>query len=458
MVSKAALAPQANPVITASGLRGGTVDRYINAARRLIAHLGDQLQADFAVELWNGDVLPLGANARTDLRLKIADADTLTRLLRRPHALFDQLIQLLADGSLRIEGGTLLDVAERRGSMNTKGLFKRLSKMQLARGLWPFVMRRLPRKDSKSHAFEGAIEDKVEKGRDDKPLVQFHYDLSNDFYGLFLGPTMAYTCAYWPRPETTLDEAQTAKFDMICRKLRLRPGDRFLDIGCGWAGLICHAAQHYGVSAQGVTLAQEQFEFAQERIARLGLEGKVTVELKDYRDLTDTFDKIASIGMFEHVGLDNHDAYFTKIHSLLRPRGLYLHHAIARPAKRDMKKFRRKRPEFAALTKYIFPGGELDTVGMSINGLERHAFEVHDVEAWREHYARTTRAWAENLYARREAAEVEVGDAKTRIWLLYLAGCSLAFERSAVGIFQTLASKKAKGPSGLPPTREDLYR
>jgi cyclopropane-fatty-acyl-phospholipid synthase len=142
----------------------------------------------------------------------------------------------------------------------------------------------------------------------------------------------------------------------------------------------------------------------------------------------------------------------------LRPRGLYLHHAIARPAKRDMKKFRRKRPEFAALTRYIFPGGELDTVGMSINGLERHAFEVHDVEAWREHYARTTRAWAENLYARRKAAEVEVGDAKTRIWLLYLAGCSLAFERSAVGIFQTLASKKAKGPSGLPPTREDLYR
>ncbi|GLS21323.1 cyclopropane-fatty-acyl-phospholipid synthase [Labrys miyagiensis] len=438
------------------------MDRYIEVARRLITHLADQLQADFAVELWNGEVLPLGKDARTDLRLKIMNPEAITRLVRKAPLGkgFDQLIQLLADGSLRIEGGTLLDVAARRGSMNTKGLFKRLSKVQLARGLWPFLMRSLPKKEEQleKHDYAGDIADKVEKGRDDKPLVQFHYDLSNAFYGLFLGPTMAYTCAYWPKPETTLDEAQTAKFDMICRKLRLQPGDRMLDIGSGWAGLICHAAQHYGVTAHGVTLAQEQYDFAQERIARLGLQDKVTVELKDYRDVTGSFDKIASIGMFEHVGLDNHDAYFRKIHSLLRPRGLYLHHAIARPAKRNMKTFRRKRPEFAALTRYIFPGGELDTVGMSANGLESHGFEVHDVEAWREHYARTTKAWTENLYARRDEAAGEVGEAKTRIWLLYLAGCSLAFERSAVGIFQTLASKKAKGPSGLPPTREDLYR
>jgi cyclopropane-fatty-acyl-phospholipid synthase len=438
------------------------VDKYIEVARRLVTHLADQLQADFAVELWNGEVLPLGKDARTDLRLKIMNPEAITKLVRKATLGkgFDQLIQLLADGSLRIEGGTLLDVAERRGSVNTKGLFKRLSKMQLARGLWPFLTRSLPKNEpaAEKHDFAGEIADKVEKGRDDKPLVQFHYDLSNEFYGLFLGPTMAYTCAYWPRPETTLDEAQTAKFDMICRKLRLQPGERMLDIGSGWAGLICHAAQHYGVTAHGVTLAQEQFDFAQERIARLGLQDKVTVELKDYRELEGRFDKIASIGMFEHVGLDNHDAYFKKIHSLLRPRGLYLHHAIARPAKRNMKTFRRKRPEFAALTRYIFPGGELDTVGMSANGLESHSFEVHDVEAWREHYARTTKAWTENLYAQREAAAAEVGEAKTRIWLLYLAGCSLAFERSAVGIFQTLASKKAKGASGLPATREDLYR
>ena len=162
--------------------------------------------------------------------------------------------------------------------------------------------------------------------------------------------------------------------------------------------------------------------------------------------------------MFEHVGIANHDAYFSKMNSLLRPRGLYLHHAITRPAKRDAKRFARKRPEYQALTRYIFPGGELNSIGMSVSGLERHGFEVHDVEGWREHYARTTRAWTERLYAAREAAAKEVGEAKTRIWLIYLAGCALTFERSGAAIFQTLASKRAKGASGLPPTRADLYR
>jgi cyclopropane-fatty-acyl-phospholipid synthase len=430
------------------------VDKFERAATRLVEHLGEVLQADLAVELWTGAIVPLGAAARTDLRVRIAGPDVVTRLVRRPS--FGRVIELLAEGGLSIEGGTLLDLADRRGSMNTKGLLKNLSKIKLARGLWPFLFRRQG-KTSEGHAFSGPVEGKVEAGRDDTPLVQFHYDISNAFYALFLGPTMAYTCAYWPRVDMTLDDAQTAKFDMICRKLRLRPGERFLDIGCGWGGLICHAAEHYGVSAHGVTLAQEQFEFAGKRIAARGLEDRVTLELKDYRDLDGRFDKVASIGMFEHVGIDNHDAYFAKIGSLLRRRGLYLHHAIARPAKRNMKRFRRKRPEYDALTRYIFPGGELDTIGMSVTNLERHGFEVHDVEGWREHYGRTTRAWVERLYAEREAARREVGDAKTRIWLLYLAGCSLAFERSAVGVFQTLASRRTKGPSGLPASREDLY-
>ena len=432
------------------------MDKYVSAAKRLIAHVAQQLQADLAIELWNGEILPLGANARADVRLRISDPDAITKLVRRPR--FDRLVELLADGSLTIEGGTLLDIAARRGSMNTKGLFRRLSKFEVARGFWPFLIRRSPKAMGPTQAFTGAIVDKVEGGRDDKALVHFHYDISNAFYALFLGHTMAYTCAYWPRPETTLDEAQTAKFDMVCRKLRLQPGETFLDIGCGWGGLICHAAEHYGVIAHGVTLAEEQLAFAKDRIVQRGLEGRVTIGLQDYREHEGTYDKIASVGMFEQVGLDNHDRYFTKMNSLLRPRGLYLHHSIARAAKRDMKGFRKKRPEYSALTRYIFPGGELDTVGMSITNLERHGFEVHDVEAWREHYARTTRAWTEILYSQREAAAKEVGEAKTRIWLLYLAGCALSFERSAVGIFQTLASKKSRGPSGLPATREDLYR
>jgi cyclopropane-fatty-acyl-phospholipid synthase len=269
---------------------------------------------------------------------------------------------------------------------------------------------------------------------------------------------MVYSCAYFPDWNASLEEAQRAKLEMICRKLRLQPGERFLDIGCGWGGLICHAAQHHGVTAHGVTLSQAQLDFARAKIARLGLQDRVTVELKDYKELGSEYDKIASVGMFEHVGLDNHAAYFQHMRTLLRPRGLLLNHAIARPAKRDMKTFRRKRPEFAALTKYIFPGGELDYIGLSLTNLERHGFEVHDVEGWREHYGRTCRLWTERLQANREAAEREVGAGRTRLWLLYLAGCALAFERGSVGIFQTLVSKRARGPSGLPPTRADLYR
>jgi cyclopropane-fatty-acyl-phospholipid synthase len=207
-----------------------------------------------------------------------------------------------------------------------------------------------------------------------------------------------------------------------------------------------------------VTLSEAQRDFALAKIKRLGLEDRVTVELKDFRALDGSFDKIASIGMFEHVGIDNHTAYFRKMRALLRPRGLLLNHAIARPAKKDDKTFRKQNPQYRAITTYIFPGGELDHIGMSLGNLERNGFEVHDVEAWREHYARTCRLWCERLYARREEAEKEVGAAKLRIWLLYLAGCSLAFERGAVNIFQTLASRKARGPSGLPPTRADLYR
>jgi cyclopropane-fatty-acyl-phospholipid synthase len=162
--------------------------------------------------------------------------------------------------------------------------------------------------------------------------------------------------------------------------------------------------------------------------------------------------------MFEHVGIDNHPAYFATINRLLTPRGLYLHHAIARPAKRTDKEFRKHRPEFAALVRYIFPGGELDHIGMSAANLERHGFEVHDIEGWREHYARTCRLWHDRLVANKDAAIREAGDVKTRMWIAYFAGCAIAFERATVGIFQTLASKRARGPSGLPPTRADLYQ
>lgn len=429
-------------------------DRQLAGAKRFLVHLGGILQAELAVRLWNGERVPLGPAAADAPTIAIRTPRAITRLIRRPR--LTTLIELVAAGDIDIENATLLDIAARRGTMRTKGLFRRIDKRLAIRALWPFVLGRAAR--TRDHAFTGAIAEREQAGRDNKALIQFHYDLSNDFYALFLDPEMQYSCAYYPRWDASLEEAQRAKLDIICRKLRLQPGERFLDIGCGWGGLVCHAAQHYGVRAHGVTLSEAQLAFARDKIARLGLGERVTVELKDYRELTGTFDKIASIGMFEHVGIANHPAYFTKLHSLLRPQGLLLNHAIARHAKRDLKQFRRQRPEYAAILRYIFPGAELDHIGLSLTHLESHGFEVHDVEGWREHYARTCRLWCERLAANREAAERQVGAAKTRLWLLYLAGCSLGFERNTLGIFQTLASKRARGPSGLPPTREDLYR
>jgi cyclopropane-fatty-acyl-phospholipid synthase len=245
---------------------------------------------------------------------------------------------------------------------------------------------------------------------------------------------------------------------MICRKLRLKPGETLLDIGCGWGALSCYAAQHYGVKAYAVTLSEQQVAYGQEKIKRLGLGDRVRMELKDYSTVEGIFDKVAAIGIQEHIGIDNYPKYYQTVQRLLKHDGLFLHHAIVRPAKRDDRAFRRKRPEFALLTKYVFPGGELDYIGNTLTMLERHGFEVHDVEGWREHYQRTCKLWHDRLLVNYDAAVREVGVVKTRIWLVYLAACSIAFERNTVGLYQTLSSKKRRGPSGLPPTRADLYR
>jgi cyclopropane-fatty-acyl-phospholipid synthase len=434
---------------TASG-----ADRQLAGARRLLTHLAGLLQAEIAIRLWNGERIALGPAGPEAPTIAIRTPRAITRLVRRPS--LSTLIELFAAGDLDFENATLFDIAAKRGAVRTKGLFKRIDTRLAVGSLWPFVFAR--QSETRDHSFGGAIAERESAGRDNKALIQFHYDLSNEFYALFLDPEMQYSCAYYPRWDASLEEAQRAKLDMICRKLRLQPGERFLDIGCGWGGLVCHAARNYGVIAHGVTLSEAQLAFAREKIARLGLSDRITVELKDYRELTGTFDKIASIGMFEHVGIANHPAYFTKLNALLRPQGLLLNHAIARHGKRDLKTFRRKRAEYAAITRYIFPGAELDYIGLSLTHLESHGFEVHDVEGWREHYARTCRLWHDRLAANRATAERLVGTAKTRLWLLYLAGCSLGFERNTLAIFQTLASKRTRGPSGLPPTREDLYR
>ena len=270
---------------------------------------------------------------------------------------------------------------------------------------------------------------------------------------------MQYTCGYFKDSKNSLEQAQFDKLDMICKKLRLKPGEKMLDIGCGWGGLLCHAAQHYGVHAHGVTLSQKQFDFAMAKVKRLGLEELVSIELRDYATLDGTYDKISSIGMFEHVGIANMPQYFLKINALLRDRGILLNHGISRTAKPSQRAAKKVRPERRLLLKYIFPGSELDCVGHTIDTMELSGFEVHDVEAWREHYALTTRHWYRNLMKHQDAAIGFVGEEKFRMWALYLASVSIGFADGSMHICQVVASKRAgKGSSELPMTREDLYR
>ncbi|WP_420335276.1 class I SAM-dependent methyltransferase [Roseibium sp.] len=430
-------------------------DRTIAAARAALGHIHEALDLEFGFELWDGSLIPedMGADA---LRIAVAPA-ALTKLLRSPR--IKTVVDLYSTGEIDLRGGTIFDFAEKRPKLKSRELRKRLNKFLLVKNAAAlFLGAGKPVAQEQEDGLDaGAAADRGSGSRKDD--IAFHYDVSNDFYKLFLDPEMVYTCAYFRDWSNDLATAQKDKLDMICRKLRLKPGDRMLDIGCGWGALICHAAQHYGVTAVGVTLAEEQLKLARERIEERGLQDKVSVELIDYRDMKgEKFDKISSIGMFEAVGLDNYDNYFQSVHRLLKPRGIYLHHAITRRGKKDLQKFRRKKPEYQALVRYIFPGGEVDHIGWTLTNLESHGFEVHDVEAWREHYARTTRLWAENLMAVREAAIADIGEQKYRLWLAYLCGVSLGFERGSIGIFQTVASRRTKGPSGLPPSREDLYR
>ncbi|MCL4162439.1 UNVERIFIED_CONTAM: hypothetical protein GTU68_040410 [Idotea baltica] len=270
---------------------------------------------------------------------------------------------------------------------------------------------------------------------------------------------MQYTCAYFTDWNNSLDQAQLDKMEMICRKLRLKPGDRMLDIGFGWGGLLCYAAQNYGVVGHGISLSQNQLEYTRARIDRLGLNDQVTVELCDYANVKGEYDKVVSVGMSEHIGIKNYPRYFNKINSVLRDRGICLNHAIARRAKNTRRGVKRIRPERKFLLKYIFPGSELTPVGMTTDFMEKSGFEVHDVESWREHYALTLKYWCKNLSANKERAIELVGEERYRLWVAYLAGGSGGFKNGSIKIFQVLGTKRSKkGLSGMPPTRADLYR
>ena len=287
----------------------------------------------------------------------------------------------------------------------------------------------------------------------DAAAISHHYDVSNDFYRRVLGPSMTYSCAVWTDPGITLEDAQAYKHELICRKLALEPGMRLLDIGCGWGGMILHAAEHHGVQAVGVTLSKRQAELAEKRAAEAGLAGKIEVRYQDYRDVDDgPYDAISSIGMFEHVGLRQLAVYFERCYELLPSGGRLLNHAISRPpgvsASTANERTRFSRRGF--IDRYVFPDGELHEIGSVISAIQRAGFEVRHMETLREHYALTLRAWVANLEANWDECVADAGVARARIWRLYMAASVLGFEANRTQVHQVLATKTDRGRSGLP--------
>ena len=283
--------------------------------------------------------------------------------------------------------------------------------------------------------------------RRDAEAVHHHYDVSNRFYEMLLGPSMTYTCAVYPRDDATLEQAQEEKYDLVCRKLGLRPGMRLLDVGCGWGGMVRHAATHYGVTALGVTLSREQAVWGQERLEKEGLSGVAELRHSDYRDVTERgFDAVSSIGLTEHIGVRNYPAYFTFLRDRLRDEGRLLNHCITW---RDPDRAPMRRGDF--VFRYVFPDGELAASGRIVTEMERAGLEVQHHENLREHYARTCGAWCENLSEHWDECVAEAGLATARVWGLYLAGSRLSFEHGGIQLHQVLATRtSAEGATGYP--------
>ena len=291
----------------------------------------------------------------------------------------------------------------------------------------------------------------------DRKAIQSHYDVGDDFFELWLDANRVYSCAYFRRADDTLEIAQEQKLDHICRKLQLAPGERFLDIGCGWGALVIRAAQRFGANALGITLSQNQYDYALAKIRKLGLEDRCEIRLLDYRDVPEegSFDKIASVGMFEHVGLKNFPLYFGKMYRLLKPGGLILNHGITHnwPGQRELGS---DIGEF--VDRYVFPGGELVHVSEVLAAMSNEGLESCDIESLRPHYARTLWEWVERLDRNRAAAVAAAGEKVYRVWRIYMAGSAHAFERGWLSVYQVLAGKpRADGALELPLTRDHIY-
>ena len=427
-----------------------TADRAVETTTSLLQDLlGSSSQHNFTVRLWDGTTWKPKPDNNEPPRftLILQHPGALRRMFFPPSEL--NLFEAYIYNDFDVEGDIESLFAILDQFIDERGHLGKMEQLRYGKRLMSLPKTGQPRPNNLGMRLHGKVHSKER----DRQAISYHYDQSNDFFELWLDPYMVYTCAYFAKPDDDLDLAQERKLDYICRKLRLRPGERLLDLGCGWGGLIIYAAQHYGVEAHGITLSQEQAKLAQERIVRAGLTECCRVEVRDYRDVNESssYDKLVAVGLLEHIGEAMLPTYFKQAWHLLRPGGVFLNHAMATLSTTIAM------DELNFFGRYVFPDGEMLRVSQVLQAAEMSGFEIRDIESLREHYTLTLRHWVRRLEDRADEVRNLKSDVTYRIWRLYMSVAAHGFQKGRISIYQTLLGKPDRGDSGLPLTRADWY-
>lgn len=416
-----------------------------NALSFLQSIFADYSPRDFSIRLWDGTSWDPEPGNPARFTLVLQHPGTLRKMFIPPNELTLGEAYIYDDFDVEGDMEAVFSLADYFDGLTE-------NKARLLTYLWQVI--RMPSDGRRRTGRQAAqLNGKRHSIDRDKLAVTYHYNVPNDFYKLWLDKRMVYSCAYFKSLDDDLDTAQHNKLDYICRKLRLQTGERLLDIGCGWGGLIIHAAQYYGVNAVGITLSQQQADLANVRIKEASLGVRCRAEVLDYRELgeAEAYDKLVSVGMFEHVGEALLREYFERAWSILKPGGLFLNHGIARRLPDPI----RRGPSFS--DRYVFPDGELVAISQSLNAAESIGFEVRDVESLREHYMHTLRHWVRRLEEHHTKALGVVDEVTYRVWRLFMSGSANGFKTGRLNVYQALLAKPSHGNASLPLTRADLY-
>lgn len=390
----------------------------------LANHIRSRSALPLRVDLWNGQQLSFSGEA-PQVIIRVPHVSAIGCLLTPS---LSNLGSAYVDGKIDVEGpvGAIISVCNSLASrtLRLEGKFAR-------------IVRKTRHSKARDHA-----------------AIQYHYDISNDFYKLWLDENLVYSCAYFEHGDEDLRTAQIKKIDHILTKIQIQPGQTLLDIGCGWGALVLRAAEKYGARCVGITLSENQAALARERVAQAGLSERVEIRLQDYRDVSGRFDRITSIGMFEHVGLLHLPEYFAKIHSLLEDDGIVMNHGITST---DPESGETPYGNGEFIEKYVFPHGELPHIGLALKAIQEGGLEVLDVENLRRHYAKTCAHWTDNFEVRSNQIRQLAGDRRYRIWRIYLAGCAYAFTQDWISLYQVVCIKAGQHPARLPWSRRHMY-